>query len=119
MIASIENSGGTGVLFSDDLKIRGDLKLLGRAISSGWDITPERRKAVLEKLDALLTSADERIALGASKTMIDAFKANVATFVAMLKGSDGPAQTNVQVNVGTGVDLSRLTVEQLKALAGE
>jgi hypothetical protein len=118
MIAALED-GGTGALFADDLKLRGDLKLLGRAISSGWDITEERRTAVLAKLDALMKSADERIALGASKAMMDAFKANVATFVALLKESEGPNQTNVQVNVSNGIDLSKLTPEQLRAIAGE
>jgi hypothetical protein len=117
MIAAIE-SGGTGALFADDMKLRGDLRTLRRAILAGWPVSEERRKATMEKLDALLQSADERIVLGASKAMIDAFKANVASFIALLRESE-PNQTNVQVNVQNGLDLSKLTPEQLRALAGE
>ncbi len=74
-----------------------------------------RVERYLEILDGVMaTTQDERIKVAGASVAVNALRACVSA----LK-KDVQQLTNVQVNVQNGLDLSKLTVEQLKALAGE
>lgn len=61
----------TGGLFTSDHAVLEDCKLVSRAARLGWDISPERRKLLLDRMFRIVeTSEYEREAVAAAKAIL-------------------------------------------------
>lgn len=121
------SAGGQGVLDQPRLT-RSDMVLIRKAVIGGYNLTPEQRQKVVARAAEILDAAPEEITdkdgnvvgvsyrdqLGAAKVLLAADKMDLD-----VERGVSENQTNVQVNVQNGLDLSKLTPEQLRALAGE
>ena len=113
---TLEYDGGKGAVQLKPLTVLG---IYRAAVNNGYNLTHEQRRAIVREAFCVLESPDSeaRERLSAAKVLLAADKLDLEA-EKLQRGVVGN-QTNVQVNVSNGLDLSKLTVEQLKALAGE
>lgn len=97
-----------------------DVGLLRQAIRRGWIKSLDRMErliAMAEESVATVSDREELAKLRVSLARVAAQAAGVhVRSVVAVDGAQPAVQNNTQINVGA--DLSKLTVEQLKALAG-
>lgn len=109
---------GGGEALAVKFDSRRDIHLFRRAIIERWPMTAEAMQAGMSALRRIIgESDDDRAVVAATSALIAADKANVAAYLAALKEVNGEGTTN-NTQINNTIDLSGLTVEQLKALAG-
>ena len=92
-----------------------DVRMLNKQMVRFGIRNCSRVERYLEILDKVMENTrDERIKVAGASVAVNALRACVGS----LK-KDVQQLTNVQVNIGNGIDLSKLTPEQLRAIAGE
>lgn len=86
-------------LLGDERHMRADARLLRKAVKEGWPISDELRQKVVDKLESLLDSEQERNRIAATKVLVSADTVNVYR-ERIEKDQGTQTQTvNVQVNV--------------------
>lgn len=114
------SAGGQG----GALTKRGDLRLYRQAVEGGYNIPPEIRQEIVETAHQILNAGPSfdkegnrnyRDVLSAAKVLLACDKMDLEV---EKMASAGPGTVNnTQINNLVGVDLSKLTTEQLRALA--
>jgi hypothetical protein len=99
-----------------ELKTPTAMGIYRAAINNGYNLTAGQRKAIVREAFCILEDPDskKRERIAAAKVLLAADKMDLET-EKMERGQPG-VTNNTQIN--NTVDLSGLTVEQLKALAG-
>lgn len=104
---------GQDALDMGDLR---DIRLLNNQFVQFGIRNLARVERYLVKLDKVMDETqDERITVAGASVAVNALKAAASAIKKEVAG----VINNMQVNVSNGLDLSKLTLEQLKALAGE
>ena len=102
-----------------------DPALIIRALKKGWiksvELADQLLKEAIEDTAAIRGACDPVELAHLSQGLAKAAWGAVGVRCKAIQTAEGQSggTTNVQVNVSNGLDLSKLTVEQLKALAGE
>jgi hypothetical protein len=99
-----DESGGKGELLSDPRHLRADLQQLDRAIAAGWDVQPERMRKVLARVEQLVDSPDQRIAVRAVSVYVG--------IVGQVQGDYHLADKNARIDAGKATEATR-TVEPI------
>lgn len=116
MAETLADQGGKGDVQLKRLTVLG---IYRAAITNGYNLTREQRRAIVREAFCILedSESEKRERISAAKVLLAADKLDLEA-ERMARGAN-MTQTNVQVNVQNGLDLSKLTPEQLRALAGE
>jgi hypothetical protein len=98
-------SGGIGgELFANDRHILSDLNISRRAIRNGWNVKPELKQRILDRMALIIeVESDDDIAIKASKIVLEADKIDLMTE----RNGKPEEQPKVTVNVA----VNNVTVE--------
>lgn len=130
MAQEYATAGGSGGILAQPVLSRSDMVLIRRAVQGGYNLSAEQRQLivarateilearpeVLEDKDGNVVGVSYRDQLGAAKVLLAADKLDLEAEKMERAQAQPGTVNNVQIN--NGVDLSKLTVEQLRALAG-
>lgn len=100
-----------------ELKTPTLLNIYRAAINNGYNLTAAQRKAIVREAFCILEDPDsqKRERIAAAKVLLAADKLDLES-EKLERGQAGGTTNNTQIN--NTIDLSGLTVEQLRALAG-
>lgn len=106
------SEGGKGAL----LKVPTTMIIYRAAVNNGYNLSPEQRRSVVREAACILedSQSTKRERVAAAKVLLAADKLDLEA--EKLGRPAAQVTNNTQINVGA--DLSKLTVEQLRALAG-
>jgi hypothetical protein len=122
--ASAGGQGGTLAAPS-----RSDLRMFRQAINGGYNLTPEMRAEIVAVAREILNSppsigkdgaVSNRDQIAAAKVLLAADKMDLDALKVAVDESKQPGASSITNNtqINNQVDLSGLSIEQLKALAG-
>lgn len=112
-------SSREGQLAGLDLFNWRDLALLGKAIRSGWIASIRELLDWQDKLTEVRQACDEdKTVIAATAVQATVVKALADSYTKAQKAAEGQANTTNNTQINNTIDLSGLTVEQLRALAG-
>lgn len=105
-------SGGIGgELFANDRHILSDLNISRRAIRNGWNVKPELKQRILDRMALIIeVESDDDIAIKASKIVLEADKIDLATEREDKEASQKSGNVSVNVNI-----VEQVVVKQPKA----
>lgn len=105
-------SGGIGgELFANDRHILSDLNISRRAIRNGWNVKPELKQRILDRMALIIeVESDDDIAIKASKIVLEADKIDLATEREDKEASQKGGNVSVNVNI-----VEQVVVKQPKA----
>lgn len=78
--AKIEGNGETPVradLCASKRHARADAKMVARAVRNGWPVPDHLRQKVVDRLDVLLDSGDDRTTIAACRAVVEINKQNI------------------------------------------